>query len=855
MSVTVPSPQGRAFGYADEVSALRQTLADPDRSGCLIIGPAGSGRTTVMNRALDQLDRDAAIFRLRGSELLRDRALGILEILLSQEGVNRDIGPGAALSVVARVVGRSPGVPIVQLDNANLVDVESISVLCQLADAHRIRLVVGAESIRPPVDLIATLWLGGSMVRIDLDGLDEGAIAALLESPGAIDRSTTEVLRDTGGNPRLVNQLVFGLDQTRAHERILWNIPTELRPILEIIAMVDAAPYEALAELCSADELDDLADKGLVTMDRGRGSGVRLSERVIAETLKAHVMPAHSLSLYKVYESVVDVAALGGRALFGYLRWGLSLGFGQAEDTVFTAVGAANTEGRYSDAAELITASRWQTSRILLELVRADKERGNVDEGRRTFDRLVARLADGSPDGASTRGEDVTGSDADDASYLSRLACMDIRLTDPRTPEDLVVQWARERLTSPADTGRLDVTRARYEQRGGRFEEGMRLAEAVYRDHACLTRHRLRACAIIGIGQVTRGQVDLGLRYIDQAELMFGLAGLTSYEVEDAAPQIFVARYLAGDWAGARRSVRQARTGDRMIDFAGALVDARTGHPARAQSTLHTLLSHFQETDLIDITRVGHAAKRYVDAQLGRLSNPDALLESTSVETRPDQYSWWSEFEARLFDLQALAVTRPDPAAARLHALGVEAAEIGATTMAAGALMEAARLGHETAAHALAEVADRIDGGIGDLARATAEGIGGSDPSALLDAARLALEFGAVVACAELAKRAQKRAVEDGDRTAAREARILIGNSTRTVRFSTPGPKLHAVLTEFERKLVDGVMGGRSSHDLGELHHLSARTIEWHLTRIYRRLQVANRRELRDVVAAWGDDP
>ncbi|MCT1550187.1 helix-turn-helix transcriptional regulator [Brevibacterium casei] len=848
MSVTVPVPQGRAFGYAEEVAAVRQALLDPARSGCLIIGPPGSGRTTVMNRALDHLEQDSEVFRLRGSELLRDRDLGILEVLLSQTGVSPTVGPGAAVSVVSRIVARGTTTPIVQLDNSNLVDAPSLAVLCQLADARRIRLVAGAESIRPPVDLMAKLWLGGSMARIDLGGLDEAAIAALLESAGQSHLSTTELLRDTGGNPRLVNQVVFGLDQNRAHERILWNIPEELRPILEIVAMVTTAPYEYLADLCSPGETDDLADKGLVTMDRGSGSGVRLSERVIAETLKAHVMPAHSLRLFKLYDDVVDLDQLDGCALFGYLRWGLSLGYDQSEDKVFAAVGAANAQGRYADAAELITASGWQTSRVLLELVRAEKDRGNIAEADRVFGILLDRLAEA---------DDGDGSEVDPETsrYLSRLACMDIRLTNPRTPESLRAQWVRERLTSADDLGRVDVTRARFDLRGGRFAEGLHSAERVYRDHSCLTRHRLRACAILGIGRVAQGRIDLGIRLIEQAELMFGLSGLTSYEREDAAPQIFVARYMAGDWSGARRSVRQSCIGDRMIDFAGALVDVRTGHPARAQSALDALLGHAQETDLIDITWVSRAAKRYVDALLGRLEDPDALVDHPVVEIRPDRYSWWSEFEARLFDLQALALTRPAVAATRLHSLGLNAIEVGGATMAASALMDAARLGSDSAARDLAEVGEDIDGDMGRLARATARGILSDDPHSLLDAARAAVDFGAVVACSELAKLAQKRAVDTNDRGAAREARILIGNSTRSVRFSAVGPRLHALLSEFERKLVEGVMAGRSSQELGRLHHLSARTIEWHLTRIYRRLQVANRRELRDVVSAWGEKP
>ena len=48
-----------------------------------------------------------------------------------------------------------------------------------------------------------------------------------------------------------------------------------------------------------------------------------------------------------------------------------------------------------------------------------------------------------------------------------------------------------------------------------------------------------------------------------------------------------------------------------------------------------------------------------------------------------------------------------------------------------------------------------------------------------------------------------------------------------------------------------GVVEGRTSAEMGADLHLSARTVEWHLGRVYRRLHVANRRELREVVKEW----
>jgi hypothetical protein len=134
--------------------------------------------------ALSRLDPDLSVTRLRGSETARVRNLGIFEILLSREGIDTDLPPGRALSVIGDLFERRAegGDFLVVVDNADLVDDHSLAVLAQLTDARRIKLVIAAESVRSPVDLIAGLWLAGSVVRIDLDGIDEADAVAMINS-------------------------------------------------------------------------------------------------------------------------------------------------------------------------------------------------------------------------------------------------------------------------------------------------------------------------------------------------------------------------------------------------------------------------------------------------------------------------------------------------------------------------------------------------------------------------------------------------------------------------------------------------------------------------------------------------
>ena len=151
------APSRRLYGYESELSTLVDALSGQRHLGALIIGAAGVGKTALVNTALSRLDPDLSVTRLRGSENARARNLGIFEILLSREGIDTDLPPGRALSVIGDLFERraAGGRCLVVVDNADLVDDHSLAVLAQLTDARRITLVIAAESARPPVDLIA----------------------------------------------------------------------------------------------------------------------------------------------------------------------------------------------------------------------------------------------------------------------------------------------------------------------------------------------------------------------------------------------------------------------------------------------------------------------------------------------------------------------------------------------------------------------------------------------------------------------------------------------------------------------------------------------------------------------------
>ncbi|SMX84430.1 AAA family ATPase [Brevibacterium linens] len=388
-------PSRRLYGYESELSTLVDALSGQRHLGALIIGAAGVGKTALVNTALSRLDPDLSVTRLRGSENARVRNLGIFEILLSREGIDTDLPPGRALSVIGDLFERraAGGRCLVVVDNADLVDDHSLAVLAQLTDARRITLVVAAESARPPVDLIAGLWLAGNVVRIDLDGIDEADAVAMINGIGLMETETRPVSELTAlahGNPRLLERLLFGRSRTSGVETAIARVDQTSREAIETVSLIEAVPYDVLVGLTSPQTIDALAEDGLLSISKGRGGEVSMHEPVTAENVRAAVPPSRSLELLTRFDSVVDRSALHGRALFGCAAWSISLGRVPTLKQVLEAAGWGNAQGRYLEAAEIIRTSGYRGPELDLELARCEWGAGRLRQAREIIDPLVS---------------------------------------------------------------------------------------------------------------------------------------------------------------------------------------------------------------------------------------------------------------------------------------------------------------------------------------------------------------------------------------------------------------------------------------------------------------------------------
>jgi DNA-binding CsgD family transcriptional regulator len=158
----------------------------------------------------------------------------------------------------------------------------------------------------------------------------------------------------------------------------------------------------------------------------------------------------------------------------------------------------------------------------------------------------------------------------------------------------------------------------------------------------------------------------------------------------------------------------------------------------------------------------------------------------------------------------------------------------------------AARLGHMPA---LRRLAAATEGALWPQARMLhlfAQGRLAGDDGLLMQAAEVARREGNDLFAYELAQGLVQTAASQ---LQVRQARRLRNASFRNLRRDRAVRQRISELSDFERELAMAAGQGRSSSSLAKELHLSPRTVDWHLGRIYSRLHVSSRAELREVLA------
>lgn len=841
-------PSAQAGDVVEVLAALRRRFAAPARAS-----HPRSGRHLAPGPARPPATAAAPAHPATGTPAPAASAS-------AQSSVRTQARPTARAQTPPAVRTPSPHVsrpprprPVVVVDNAHLVDEHSLSVLTQLAVHGTIRLLVGAETTAAPVDLVARLCTAGLMPRVTLHGLSlmetRELLAQRLGGPVACG-SVEEVYRRTGGNPGLA---IAAVDSHRTRSSIavdhgvavfsaptdfsalgreyveqrLARIDAELQRVVRIVSLAQTVPASLLGALTDPEGIDRLIGSGFLSAGRTADPEITVRDRAMGLVVASAIPPVQCRVLYDACAPAIPWTELEGSALVGLVQWAVRVGGEVDAEVLARAATVAGSQGRWQAVRDLAAgapAGAQPHPRLLIEHARACMEQG---------DRSTAR------DLAATAGTALSELvEAEALALLPALRCVEYgsrEISEPGAPP-----WEddpRDSTLSESSRRVIALARANWELRCGAYPDAAARAAELAETPGSPPGLRARALALRGLALVLVGRIDEGLGEVSRAFRLGDHPAVEPAERHLVHVHVHAARSFAGVWTPELERDFPAEVTNLPAIIAYARWSLGTGGAFDGIDVLRGVLATLRRADPLGGSGAVVAALRYV---LLLADRPDDAARIPVPTERP-AVSWALDHEAVRIAHLADAVGSPDPARGRLRELGQAAVRIGAHLPAVRCYVDAGLLGDDAAIADLAAVSGRIDSLFGYFAQCFAAGMSSGDIPLLLEAARAASELNEIGWAQAIAEVAVARAVDVGEPELAREARRELQRSRRRLLAESAPRAGQAGLSDLERRLALDAARGDSNADLATKAHLSPKTVEWYMSRIYRKLHVTNR--------------
>jgi DNA-binding CsgD family transcriptional regulator len=874
-------------GRSAQLDAIDRLDRAGEAGGVVVYGPAGVGKTRLAEHALNRAERAGRpTARAVGHQSMESIPLGALAHLLPAElvgglGVGDDERTGlfhGARAELRRMAGDQRLVLLV--DDLDLLDDTSVAVLVPLVVSRTVFLIgtVRLDRVgRAPSPRLTSLQRDGHLERLDLEPLETAELAELLR--GALDHPVSaealdELARLSGGNLQVLTELVRGaiergaLVEDRGVWRLVGDLPTTAaldELVDEHLAGVDEAGLAVLEQLavCERFGLSDLERRhGAATLERleagrlvsvvvtNRRTAVRLAHPLYGEVLRARMPP---LRLRRIQHELADIVEGHGAR--------------RREDVMQVALWRVESGGRVA-GDQLLQAAR-------LALAGHDPELAK---------RLIAAWPEGDDSGAAARAEvlaeahHLLGQHDDVERVVCEALCH--QLTDAQRSA-LVRRLARTRFSSqgdfdgalaaldealvlmsdPDEIALIEGRRALLYADAGRPAEALAVLDSmgVHRDTVANVELAVaRAVSLLSLGRFTES-LEMSRRAVVMQKALSGWQarrGMSGHLVNEAHALAYGGRYTEARQL-VEPAVAQARTANAM----GALVwleltlaeiardTGRADEAIRRFSVAAAEASAAGQDATLVWAHVGVAQGHLLLGECGPAA--DALARADAAGDSPIASSWATRERTRAW----LEAGRGDlvGARARVHEVIAVVQRDCLRTFESALLNDLVRFGRaEEAVDRLTELVELVEGPLVRAHHSHAVAVAMRDPDALRVAidnyeAIDVLHF-AAEAAAELAELHQQRG--DG-RLAAAAMQRSADLAARAGGLRTPplarGGGVEP-LTAREREVALLAAAGRSSRDIAGRLYLSARTVETHLARVYRKLGITSRDELGDAL-------
>jgi DNA-binding CsgD family transcriptional regulator len=826
------------------------------RGGVVFAGAAGVGKTRLASELVAQLAPQARAIRVVATRSAASIPLGAFAALVPSAG-----GPDA--QTVNAIVGQlrtdaaERGPLVLLVDDAHLLDDASAALLHRIVIDHVAAAVVTARSIVPSPDPVVALWKDAYCRRVDLQQLstDETAQLVAYSLPGAVDDAVTSRLgRLAHGNPMMLRELLRGALDAGAlgaqHGAWTWKGPLRVPPalvdlvaerlsviegasrdLLKLIAFAEPLATAALLQMRGHTELEYLLEAGLVSIDVD--GAVRLAHPLYAEIVRSELtaptITRFSAELAHAYPKQLDDAADELRRVV----WHVDAGGVEDPDGLLDAVSYAQLHD-LTLACRLAKAAVRSGAGMELKLRLADilTNLGRLDEA----DKLLSTVSAGPLD------------DRARVAVSSMRATTLVWLHGRPTEALAVLDEAAGKLHDPTRASDLWAIRLQAAMQDGQVDELARTVEHVL-DTAVLADEARSGVLVAGVAAwLLAGELDVaferctkGLESARRSSdafpvrdlLEFGIALSWLYRGEfaraearfttlrkgaggetDVALRFLFSQglgrvaMLRGQAAAATASFGEARA---LLSFSPDLIAWNLGLLAQARAlagNVEAATAALAEANDLTSSALFAADRARADALIAWAHGERSRAASTSIDT----LDWSLERAQRL------------PALLSLH----DAACFGAPK------------------DALARRDRVIDGFPGELAPALAahvEALAIGDSLLLHDAADGLEALGCWQTAAHAATAAAAAFDATGLRARAadelRRAQELFGRAEGRVAADI---SVTAVLTRREREVAVLAANGESDRDIAKALHVSIRTVETHLHRVYSKLGIEHGR-------------
>ncbi len=862
-------------GRRAEVERLDAMLADRDRTGVVLAGPPGVGKTRLAIECLElATTRGYATARVLASRAAAGIPLGAIAPLLPEPG---SAGPGPAdllrwaRGEIAKLGGGRRLALLV--DDVHLLDDTSAALVGQIVVAGDAFVVATLRSGESSPDAVLDLWKNELVERVELRPLDEAAIGDLLVASldGPVEVGTLHrlasatagnvlylrelvlaaldggALVEEGGVWRLVGELGMSTRLVELVEARLGRLSDEERAVLEMLAYGEPLGVAVLETAHGAGVLESLEGRRLVeVVSEGRRLDARLAHPLYADVLRTRAPALRARAASRALADALE--ATGAR---------------RREDGLRYATWRTDSGGEVDAGVMLRAAER---ARQLWDLALAERLALTAAEQGAGFGArlLLGQLAvlQGRPHEA----EDILSLLADEAADdAQRATVANLRINN------LLIGLGR-----PAEAVAVaEAAEAALEDR--HWNDHVRVARAQTLFATGLTRRCLEvvdqvlpraqgvnlvnACSIASLAMTQAGRLNEALDVADRGHAAHLAEAGAAVALPDYA--YVIARGVALANTGRLAEAEELADGERRLAARTGSVDAqaniallqcwtsllqgRVASAARDASEAVTLFRSLQWPAYLrfSLAHLAHARALGGDpegaaaalAALDALGIPDtAVCGALVLESR----GWVAISAANHGIGRALLIDAADLAADR-----------GDLTLEASALHSLARAGDTTAADRLALVASVVEGELVQARLGHARALADDDVGRLVEVSRSFEQMGALLYAAEAAaagvsarRAGRSRRSAALERQAAALARRCQGAMTPALmRIET-----QALLTARELEVAGLAAAGSPNREIAQLLHVSVRTVETQLQRVYQKLGVHRREELPDAL-------